>query len=73
MTQSTVDPDFVLGSKKDKYDMPEIHAWMEKNAQERISKLDPIVTACVCNWRRVMAEESHTWSGMALWVFQDGA
>ena len=43
----TVDLDFVHESKKDKYDMPEIHAWIEKNAQERTSKLESIVTACV--------------------------
>ena len=42
----TLDLDYVHESKKDKYDMLEIHAWMEKNAQERTSKLEPIVTAC---------------------------
>lgn len=61
----TVDLDYVHESKKGKYDMPEIHAWMEKNAQERTSKFEPVVTACVCNWRGVMAEASYAfWRGM---------
>ena len=52
-------------SKKDKYDIPEIHACMEKNAQERTRKLESIVTACICNWKGVMAEKSYAfWRGM---------
>ena len=36
--------------KAEKYDMPEIHAWMSKNFPGNTSKPNPIATACVCHW-----------------------